>query len=322
MPLTAEELQARKSRVGASDVAALLGVPTFRGRNAYSLWLDKTDQLEPEDEAKKPWLRAGHRLESVVLDYAEDELGELERNIVVHDPTGAPVASTLDGQVKASLRPVEAKTSGVFGPIHGDWGEPGGDDVPLGYLIQCETQLLCTGVDVCHLVALLGQRGFVHYQIDPEDSLHRLIRNASQDFFERYVTPKRDPRGEWGERLSTVHGWPVETDPCNPDIEVVRRLRKVPGTSVAISADLVLAWAEAQKKANDAKKYADAKKAEVLASIGTKAAGLLPDGSYVERCTERGQWQFDRDAMKRDGVLEVYGEQGTREVLRHRKAGK
>lgn len=281
MVLTATELEARRSRIGASDVAAILGMPTFAGRNAFTCWLDKTDQLEPERNPGK-WLETGHRLEPVVLDYAEEQYGALDRNVVVWDPTGSPIASTLDGRVRESGVPVEAKTSGVFGPIHGDWGEPGSDEVPDGYITQCMTQILCTGEGVCHLVALLGSRGFVEYHIEPSDQLIKLIRDVATDFFERYVTPKVDPRTDWADRLHTVHGVELMSDPCAPVLDVVKRFRKQPAKSIVIEdPQPVLDWQAARKARLDAEKIEKAAQAQVLADLADAEGADLPGGMQL-----------------------------------------
>lgn len=276
MPLTAEEIEARKSRVGASDVAAILGMPTFRGRNAYSTWLDKTDQLEPETKTSAS-IDAGNRLEPYVLDYAESIYGTLDRNLVVHDPTGAPIASTLDGLERENGRPIEAKTSGIFGPIHGNWGEAGSDDVPDGYIIQCQTQLLCTGADLCHLVALLGTRGFQEFHIEPVDDLMKTIRDVATDFFESYVTPKKDPREDWADRLTNTHGLTLLSDPCEPVLETVKRFRKVPAKVVTIEDPAhVLDWQEKRQARLDAEKLEKAAMAAVLADLGDAEGADLP----------------------------------------------
>lgn len=278
MTLTATEIEARKSRIGASDVASIMGLPTFRGRNAYSTWLDKTDQLEPEKQVNAA-ITAGNRLEPVVLDYAEAAFGELQRNVVVFDPQGGPLASTLDGRVVADGRPVEAKTSGIEGPIHGTWGEVGTDDVPDGYIIQCQTQLLCTGAEVCELVALLGGRGFCEFRIEPMDGLIAQIRAITADFWERYIIPKRDPRGEWADRLKTAHGVQLECDPCEPVLETVKRYRRVPKKLITIeSPDKLLAYQAARQARLDAAKLEESLQAEVLADIGDAEAAEYPGG--------------------------------------------
>lgn len=316
MVLTAEELQARKDAVGASEVAAILGVPTFVGLNAWKVWADKTNRLEPEDRVSAA-IHEGIRLEPVVLDYAEDKFGKLERNVRVYDPEGSPVSSTLDGRIVASGEPVEAKTSGVVGPIFGEWGEAGTDTVPLGYLTQCQTQMLCTGADVCHLVALLGSRGFIEYRIEREERLHKLIRNACADFFERYVHGDRDPRGEWADVLHDRHGWPVMTDPCAPDLEVAKRLRKTPAKVIQIDdPQVVLDWQEARQARLDAEKAEKAKQAEVLALLGDAEAADLPGGGSLTYFEQNAAPRIDRDAMKADGVWDRYATPNRCRVLR------
>jgi len=282
--LTPAELEARRSRVGASDVASIFGIPTFKGRNAFSTWLDKTDQLEPEKRTSAA-INAGNTLEPVILDHAEALFGPLARNVVVHDPQGCPIASTLDGQVIADGRVVEAKTSGIFGPVHGSWGEADSADVPDGYYIQCQTQLLCTVAEVCELVALLGGRGFVQFHIEPIDGVMDQIRAVTTDFFERYVLARRDPRSEWGDRLRDVHGVPCECDPCEPVLETVRRYRKVPAKVIAMDApeqvEAVLRWQRLNDEKLSAKKAADTAQAEVLANLGDAEAAELPGGGML-----------------------------------------
>lgn len=284
MSLTPAELEARRSRVGASDVASIFGIPTFRGKNALSVWLDKTDQLEPEKREARH-LTLGNRLEPLLLDEAESMFGPLVRNVVVFDPSGAPIASTLDAQVIADGRPVEAKTSGIEGPIHGSWGDADSADVPDGYYIQCQTQLLCTGAEVCELIAILGGRGFVNFRIEPVDGVMSQIRAVTTDFFERYVQARRDPRTDWWDRLRSIHGVLCESDPCEPVLETVKRYRKIPAKVIAMDApeqvEAVLRWQKVNADKLAAQKAADAAQAVVLANMGDAEAAELPGGAML-----------------------------------------
>jgi putative phage-type endonuclease len=326
MVLSATEIEQRHHRVGASDVATILGMPTFRNRNAYTTWLEKCDMLEPEKRTSAS-ISAGNRLEPVVLDYAEEQYGELvrtidengkeTRSVVVWDKQGAPIASTLDGQVKANGRPVEAKTSGIEGPIHGNWGEAGSDEVPDGYIIQCQTQLLCTGADLCHLPALLGSRGFVEYLIEPIDELMKKIRDVSTDFFELYVIPRRDPREDWADRLVNVHGINIEGDPCEPQLDIVKRYRKVPNKVVQIDdVDMILRWQDARQARLDAEKIEKLEQAKVLAAMGDAEGADLPGGMSLTHFMQNGAASINRDQMKADGVYEKYATANRFRVLR------
>ena len=314
--LTESEITARRSRIGASDIASILGMPTFRGRNAYSTWLDKCGLLEPEKRVSAA-ITAGNRLEPVVLDHAEGLYGPLERNVVVADPKGGPIASTLDGRVKADGVPVEAKTSGIEGPLHGEWGEALTDQVPDAYLIQCQAQLLCTGAGECHLVALLGGRGFVEFRIEPQTQIIGTIRNVAADFFERYIVARRDPRGDWADRLATAHGVTVLSDPCEPVLETVKRYRRVPKKVTSINdIETVTGWQEARQQRIAAEKIEAAKMAAVLAQLGDAEAAELPNGMMLTYYQQGAADTIDRDRMKADGIYTTYASPNTCRVAR------
>lgn len=321
--LTAEQLVARRERMGASDVAAIMGVPTFVGVNAWTIWADKIGALEDERVGSKPWLDEGNRLEPFLLNWAERELGALDRNVVVHDPTGARIASTLDGRVIASGVPVEAKTSGIFGPIHGEWGTDGTDEVPDGYLLQCQTQLLCTGAEVCRLFALLGGRGRVEYQIHPHPKLIVKIRDVAEDFFASFVVTKIDPREGWAERLEKAHGIKLTADPCEPVLETAKRLRRVSGKVVDLAdPEPFLAWDAARLDRLDMEKLEKAALAVCLAELGDADAGQLPGGVVFTYAEQKGADLIDREAMKRAGVYEQYATPNTVRVARLKGAKK
>lgn len=319
MSLTQEQIVERRERMGSSDMAAVLGVPSFANQSAWTVWAEKCGMLEPE-QTRDDAIEAGNLLEPVVLDYAERTLGKMDRQVLALDPQGSRLGSLLDGLLLARKEPVEGKTSGVVGPIHGHWGEPGSDDFPENYIVQTQVHLACQPADVCHLVVLLGARGFVHYQTEPQDDLISTMRDVAADFFDGWVIPRRDPRDGWAERLA-AHGVTVEGDPCAPTMNVVRRLRRVPDKSIELpDPERFLEWQRLRQTRLDAAKAEDAAEAALLADMGDAQAGLLPGGSYIERCVERGAFQYDRAAMEADGVFEKYATQGTRRVLRVRKA--
>jgi len=320
--LTDEELKERRNRIGASDVAAIMGIPTFQGRNAYTTWLDKCDMLEPPKKVSAA-IKAGNRLEPVLLDYAEDIYGPLDRNVVVWDPDGSPIASTLDGQVVSDGVPVEVKTSGIEGPIHGAWGEAGSDEVPDNYIMQCMTQILCTGADKCHVVALLGSRGFAEYKIDPQDDLIKLIREVCSDFFSRYIATKIDPREEWGDRLSNIHGVTLTSDPCEPNYAIMKLYRKVPNKTIKLSdVDMILSWQAARQARIDAEKLEKLEQAKVLAALGDAEEATLLGGMALTHFSQHGAPIINRDQMKIDGVYDKYTTENNYRVLRLKKGKK
>ena len=179
MPITEAQREQRRSHLGSSDMAAILGVSPWM--NAYDVWLEKTGRLEDEEQDKK-WLEAGNILEPGVLKWAERELGPIRTqqengDALFRKAMGFPLGSHPDGEIISNEEPVEGKTAGIFGPIIEQYGEPGTDALPLRIVTQCLVHLECWGKDICWVPVLLGGKGFVMYHVkrDIDPSFNLLI---------------------------------------------------------------------------------------------------------------------------------------------------
>lgn len=202
-------LEKRRQSIGASEVAAILGVSPWSSQ--WDIWADKTGRVEAWEGNDAT--RLGSSFEAAVLDVAEAELGKLERNVSV-PAIGIPLVSTCDAITLDTERPVEAKTTGLTGPIHGHWGDAGTDEVPENYLVQVHAQLICTGADVGYLYALIPGRGVVKYDIPTSPRLYEQIGNILADWWERHIVQGLEPSRE------------------KASFEVVKRLRKTPNKVV------------------------------------------------------------------------------------------
>jgi len=156
MPITKTQLERRTAHIGSSDMAAILGLDPFR--NAYDVYLEKTDKLEPLVETEV--MQAGSMFEDGVLQFAETKLGKLIRNQYRSaKDRGIPLGANIDALVSGNGNPVEAKTAGLFGPLMEVWGAQDTDEVPDRVIIQAHVHMLCADKDVCHIAAFLGGRG-------------------------------------------------------------------------------------------------------------------------------------------------------------------
>lgn len=208
----AQWLKDRKSGIGASEVATILGLNPYA--SAWDVWADKMDIIENWEGNEATDL--GNRFERVILDIAEKDLGKLSRNVRIKHPS-LPVAATLDAKVDSTTEPVEGKTTGLVGPVYGEWGDKGSDVIPETYLIQAHTQLLCVpSASVCHVYALIPGRGVVPYQIPRSDRICELIGNFVADWWEKHIVGKTPPSSD------------------KASIEVVKRLKKVPNRVVIL----------------------------------------------------------------------------------------
>jgi putative phage-type endonuclease len=253
MPLTQADLEARKQFIGASEVAAVLGVSPFK--TAFEVWAEKTGRVEPF--AGNKYTDGGNRFEPVVLDWAEEKLGALERNVVCKFGD-APVASTCDA-LTVERSPVEAKTAGLFRPLPEGWGEDGSDNVPDFYLIQCQAQMLCTGADVAHLAAFLGGRGFAMFTIQRSEKICKFLADFLPEWWNRHVVADSAP--------------PME----NTSTEVLKRLKREPKKIIEVTAEAAVRLERARAAESEAKKEVEAAQAALLAQMGDAEAADFGD---------------------------------------------
>lgn len=261
MPLTVEDKQIRRERIGASEVAGILGVSSYV--TPWQIYMDKTQQLE--DWEGNEATRLGQCLESGILDYAEQELGAMQRNVrILHDQL--PLAATLDAQLIAGSIPVEAKTTGLVGHTKPGFGEAGTDELPYEYLIQVHAQLLCTRADLAYLFALIPGRGIVRYDIERNDSLSEKIGNYIDAWWTKHIVNKVEPANE------------------NVPLEIVKRVKRIPNKVSMLDehALSLVTHIERMKEIRlDTQKRIDASETQLLLALGDSEAGQLPDGRLV-----------------------------------------
>lgn len=258
----------RQQRLHATDVAAILGLSPHRV--GYEVWLEKSGRIEPW--GGNAATEIGSRLEAPILDVAESELGPLRRNVLrVADGLDFPLAATLDAELHPQV-PVEAKTSGIVGPVYGEWGEDGTDVVPPAYLVQLTVQMLCSGSDLAHLYALLGGRGIVRYRVVRDEEVVRTISEFCGRWWQRHVVEAIEPE---------------RTEPV--PLEVVKRIRRQPHKTIALDDSATQTIAEyelAKAKKNTWEKCLADAQANLLLLLGDAEAATLPDGrrlTYLEQ---------------------------------------
>ncbi len=251
----------RRDAIGASDLAAVLGLSPWA--TPWEVWAEKRGMLEPW--SGNDATRAGIAFEGAVLDHAESELGELRRNVRIAAES-LPLAATCDAIVSASGEPVEAKTTGLVGPVHGSWGDALTDEIPEHYLVQVHAQLMCTGAELGYLFAMIAGRGVVEYHIVKSAKLHEHIGNQIADWWERHIVQGHEPSRD---RL--------------PSLDVVKRLRRVP-KMVYLSdeaAELLEKKELAKVTCKAGNELIESIDTQLLLMLGDAEAGVLPDGRHL-----------------------------------------
>ena len=173
-----EWLEARRCGIGGSDVAPILGMSKWS--TPYSVYADKRGELEPQQEnidmligtLFEPWLFDQYKqITGVSIRKSHKILVDKEYPFLL-----ANVDAIHRGKV------VEFKTA----RNSDEWGQPGTDQVPPAYLLQCQHYMRVTGKSVCDLGVLFKDARIpelVIYEIQRDDDLLALVIPKLVDFW-------------------------------------------------------------------------------------------------------------------------------------------
>ena len=139
-------LAERKKAIGASEVAAVLGVSPHK--SAAALYFEKVGLVEPDDLDGLEWIKWGNRLQVPIGMAFGEETGRLVKaepdNTVRRSPVYPWLAASLDFEQwaddKSGPGALEVKTSDSF--MRRVWEQwP-----PLHYQVQLQAQMLVCGL--------------------------------------------------------------------------------------------------------------------------------------------------------------------------------
>lgn len=202
MSLTKEQLEERRSGIGGSDAAIVLGINPYQ--DVYGLYLDKRGEAPPEDEEflkeSRYW---GSVLEQPVCDrYAETMGYKVQRvNQLIRSKEHPFMLANIDRKVVGleKLRiGFEAKTSAR----PDGWGESGSSEIPPYIMCQCQHYLAVTGYDYWDLGVLIGNRDYRQYRIKPIFEIIEQLIEAEQEFWDR-VQAGVPPEPNWQSAATT-----------------------------------------------------------------------------------------------------------------------
>ena len=270
MPVTLKQLERRKTHIGSSDMAPILGLTTF-GKTAYQVWLEKTDRVEPEIRKTREQA-TGNLLENSVLGWFAEEYEPIIRN-QRRVAKGLPLAANIDGLTVENGIPVEAKTINAFSPFNDTWGEAGTNQIPEYLIPQCFVHMICTSTELCHVPAFFGGRGFVHYQVEWDKILADMIIEAAVDFWDNHVLKDTPP------------------DDTMLSLAVAKRIRRTPNKTVTLNRDIYQEWVDAKADARAAERLKDAATSAVLTALADAEAGIV-EGVGTVTCYEESRKGF------------------------------
>lgn len=290
--LTRTQQDMRRTGIGASEVAAILGLDPWRTpADILALKLDSRLELK-----ETPEMRWGSVAEPyVAMDYEERYgvrlIGPLE---TIRHPQEPTLLATVDRMHHDHSTIVECKTHGSRAASA--WGPDGTDTAPIHYVIQVIAQAIVIGGDVRAVIHALDRdslRSHTHpvdLQSDAAKRIVGIIMTEIPKWWRRHVI-NRDPL-------------PPESAP--PSAEILRSRQRVPGKRVIVPAEIVEKVRQAREEAKAAEERADLASRKLIDLLGDAEIGT--DESGNELCTHfrtRDTEQLDVAAF-RDAMPEAY----------------
>lgn len=189
--------------LGGTDIGAILGLSPYK--TPLELWSELVSGEQPASR-DLIHLRFGQHAESFIASEYERATGLFTAQ---HSPTlfhkkhgfmfghvdrfvldTPDTPAVVDGTITAN-KLLECKTSSAFSK--NDWGEPGTDQVPPLYLVQCAWYMAITECQAADLAVLIGNSDFRIYTIERDMELEGLILSHAQHFWHEHVIAQIPP---------------------------------------------------------------------------------------------------------------------------------
>ena len=199
-PDRAAWLAARKSGIGGSDIAAILGLSPYK--SAVDIWMDKTGRSADVEAGEAAYW--GNVLEDIVAkEYAHRRDYKVQRvNVMARHPKHTWMIGNIDravvaegsrarlsddgGRLLGAQGVLECKTASAYKA--GEWGREDDDDaVPTAYAAQCYWYMGVTGMDWCDIAVLIGGQRYLDKRIERDDEVINGMIERAEEFWRHHV---------------------------------------------------------------------------------------------------------------------------------------
>jgi putative phage-type endonuclease len=272
MSLTVKQLATRREGVGASEVAAALGLSPYL--TPLALYQVKRGEVAPVEESLP--MRYGNHIEPFVL-------GEFSRKhpefALVPSPDTmrrGPMLAHLDAWVPSECN-VQVKTART----RQGWGDSGSPDIPMHYVLQVQAEMLLANVRVSFVPVLFGGADYDEFVVEADAELQDMVETGVHDFWRRVQS------GE-------------PPDPVTVE-DAIARWGRSSITDRVMADDTVLAAIQALHTIREQRAAVDqieeSAKAIVLRALGERDTLVGPDGKTL------ATWKSQAGAKRFDATL-------------------
>lgn len=233
----ADWLALRKSGIGGSDIAAIMGLNKYKG--PYDVYMDKTAELPTAGaEEQSEAIHFGILLEDIVAKEFARRTGlkvqrinaTLRDGIKIANIDRAIINPDISGNVRfkngalTTDALLECKTAGFHSAWR--WG-PSQEaeiragkvtstaDAPIEYLAQIQWYMGITGCKTAYLAVLIGGQDFRIYRIEKDEEIIQALFEAADAFWQHVTTgtpPEPKTAEEAAKTFKQDNGETIEAD--------------------------------------------------------------------------------------------------------------
>lgn len=288
-----EFLQARRLRIGGSDISAILGISPWK--TPVALWDEKTRERTEslEDRDNRMVKTRGKRWESVVAEMLVEELEAnghkveiVTANCRYTDSLYDVFACEIDFEIRLDgedeITNCELKTVHPFKTR--EWGESGSDQLPVHYTAQGMWGLGVTRRRRCIMAPLFGADEIRTFPIYRDESTIAGMRERAQRFWEDHVLTRIAPPAIELEDAERLYRKETEGSVIEANDELTGKILRLRATDKLIKAQQA---------------EADALEFELKLSMAD-AAEIVVDGKSAITWKERPHSYLDQEALRRE----------------------
>ena len=275
-----EWLAARRSGIGSSDAAAILGESSWA--SPYSIWAEKRHELENADESER--MRWGTVLEAPIRDEYAARTGRKVRHYGAHSICRNDkfdwLMASLDGEI-VDERPgvYEGKIADKF--LAHDWA----DEPPLKYQIQIQHAMMVTGHRWGSLAVLIGGNEFKYFDVAANDDFQMALIDRLAKFWECVRT-----------------GTPPDADGSEATKRALKALHPLDsGESIELPESAGTLWLERQMLAEQIKEFEGRKDAidnQFKVWIGPNTYGTFEGDCWTYKTQSRAEHQVKASTFR------------------------
>ncbi len=287
--MTAAKKMDRTQGLGGSDMAAILGVETYKvgdePKNALHVYLEKIGESPPRESTLA--MRLGVRFEDgIAQEWAADNGVKVRRrNLPVISPDHPWMRGHVDRMIVGTGEGLEVKASSTDG-----WGEEGTNDIPINMLPQIHHYLTALPkAPRWRIAALLwnnfGPPALCSYVVERDEEMSGILIRAGERFMQEHVEPRIPPT------------------PTSSDQASLLWKRAVEGKKVRVTVNVLISLARLEAaKVEQKAATADRKAHELVLKVHLEEADLGVDEEDKPLYTwkEQSQDRFDEARLKLD----------------------